>query len=984
MRRTFLDALTRVVDRVRSSDATRPVRVAVATAGEASELRRALARSDSPALHVGIHIATPLQYASQGRDLADRSAVVSAVRQAMRHGYFASLHGLSGVSDQVASAVLLWDAALPRQREQLLASTRDGADLDRLSAVALVHRDVRQLLGQRGLAMPSDVLAVDEVEQEPMAGLAGQWWRDETVVADCIVGPLLPHEGAWWEALRRCWLTPPGGEDRWCRLDPAELSAGEEPQRVISAVDPFDEAQIAARLVTDAMAQGVAARDLAVVVPGAAAARYRDLIAGHLTAAGVPCDGDATEPGRVVGTRVGQACAALIECSADLSAAGDLRFDHLRRVVEAARLADADGQPLTSGRMRQVWHEIRGTDPDAWASGMPEATDIPAAHALSAVARCLGVMSHVGPADVTWMEVADAVSGVMELLRPSSEAEGRAAKSVTELVERWRVERAPALRTYITEDIGATLNVDLSDASGGVRVVELTHAWALAVPTAVVVGLSDDLVPGTLGAIGPLTSPEVLALRAPQGDVDAVVTHDQRALQALHATTSQVMAMYPRSDQLRTIERQASRFLDADAEVMGSVATPFVLTDRGQWGLLGGADAAGIMARVGHVDAACGWSGRDLVQAHRALAARLHPGRQAAGGVDEFNGDVSGISAPEREALAPDHRGAEERPWASPSQLEKLLNCPIGWWASRVVGVEEPDEWDPGEFDAAGRGKWIHRALVLLSERGELLRPDISHDRVVCALWDALGGEPGVGAASPDRGTADPELLGFRYRADAATLARAARDTATIATRLTRFLTQRGGVVAPPLHESLLAAYPLTTPEGEVWLSGRVDRIDYLSEGRHLVTDYKTGAAGSGFQLAVYGWLLLMSGDPADTTELLYADLRGGPTRDYVPTTLDRDQEEGELPDAVFTREDLRIYLADKVAPAVHYSHAATFPSRASAPDHDRYCPVCSDLVAAQTRFGRSLPRSLRAVALAQESPPAAADITEPTTPGEQ
>lgn len=978
MRQAFFHALARLIADHRSADPTRPVRVVVAGAREAVDLRRAMARADAPALHIGVDVATPLQFAARGRQLADRNAIVSAVRQVAGEGYFAALHGLTGVSAQLASAVLLWDQALTIQREQLLRRSRHDVDRQRLHAVHQLHDDVCGVIHDRGLVLPSDVLgAADGTDGRNVADLDRVW--HDVIVVDCVVGALPPREHAWWEATGQAWIAAGLPAERWFRFDPLVWAGQPEPARVISAVDPVDEAGIAARLVAGALARGVAARDIAVAVPGSQAARYRELVAGQLAAAAVVCDGGDPQAELVRGTRAGQACSALLECVVEIDRARDLRFDHLRRVVEPAGMSDTAGERLTASRLRHVWHASRGTDPATWADGLPDAPDPLASEALGRVARVLLLLRQADNGDATWTEVAVAIAAVLDLVPAANAQDAAGGAALALLLDRWRGENSIARATFIAEDLRSVLNASLADASGGVRIVDLAVAWSVAAEYAVVVGMADDLVPGVLGAVGPLTAPEVLHLQSPGGDTSAVMSADGQSLAALAAMSGPVTATYPRSDQLRTLERQPSRFLPSDGSAFGSIAAQFAAADGGGLALLGATDAAAAAVRADiDLGAAGAWAGRDLDVARAALAARLHPGDDRAGGVDAFNGDISGIDTDDRGPIAPDNRG-DAPPWASPSQLEKLLACPIGWWAGRVVGIEEPSDWDPAELDAAGRGKWVHRALVLLSERHQLLADDLDHESVVRALWDAIGGDPSRDSGEMNRDTADPELLGFRYRLDTAALTRAARDTAVIAERLRRFLLERGRLTSEPLHEVLLAPAVLATDEGNLWLSGRVDRIDYLSDGRHVVTDYKTGAAGSGFQLAVYGWLLLVAGQAGDTTELLYADTRGGTGRDYVATVLDREAVDDGPPDTVFTEEELRRYLVDRVTPALHQVNEAAFFSRAWAADHDRYCPVCTDLVLGKNRFGGpASSRGTRALALASVPPP---DIDEGHTP---
>jgi RecB family exonuclease len=126
---------------------------------------------------------------------------------------------------------------------------------------------------------------------------------------------------------------------------------------------------------------------------------------------------------------------------------------------------------------------------------------------------------------------------------------------------------------------------------------------------------------------------------------------------------------------------------------------------------------------------------------------------------------------------------------------------------------------------------------------------------------------------------------------------------------------------------------PLST--GTLHISGRVDRIDAVANNHYIVTDYKTGATGSGFQMAVYAWLWLAA--HPGTAELLYATPS---PRDYEAVHLG-----DETNPAVVDRPYLERFLVEALADSVATARSGEFPSLAHTRDHSRYCQVCADVV---------------------------------------
>lgn len=952
---TFLERLSTVVRQHRAEDPTAPVTVLVSSAAEVMELRTALARVDDTALYIGVSVVTALMHAGRGVRSVTPEVLADVVRRHAAEGYFAALDGLAGVADALTAAVLVWDAALPQQRADLVELAPSQVDRERLQAVAALHRKVVGSAEAASVLLPGGVLA-----GEPRS-IEGQLWVDATVTA------LTPIEWQWLRRLREA-VEGAGG---WVRLDPADAPSVDGRTAIISAVDPFDECGLVAREVTSALESGVPARDLAVVVPASVLGRYRDLIGGFLDATGVPHDGGSDGPGRVGNTRAGSVVVAFAEAVSALRHPRDHRFDHLAGVISAGGLPDAQGGPISTRRLKQLWQCLRGTDPASWREAVvprlsvtadgpltEQAAESVAAAAVTAgtVARALEVARVARSEPQPWVVLGDVLRPLLPASLATSEADGLALARLWALISEWEAREGLGLWSQAREELIGVLGAAMPDDQdgAGVRIVALSQGWAVAPRVAVAVALSDDIVPGTQGAVGPLTADEVAMLRTPAGG-PLPGLDDDRCLRALADVAQRVTVSYPRSDQLRTIVRQPSRFLGPELSAQrrfGSVSAQFDAVDAGTLGLLGPGDAAASLVRSGgSASLAAELATVDLVAAAGCTTSRRHP--PGVDGVDAFNGDVRGLSGEERAHLSPDFR-AEGAPSASPSGLESLLGCPIGWWAKRVVGVGEPEDWDPAALEQPNWGTWLHRALVLLSEGGLLLAEGLTDADVAESLWSALGGRP---AEPLDVDAADPEVLGYRFRVTDADLVRATREVRVIASRLRTFLAVRGGTVSSPVHEALLPAAVLTLESGPLHLAGRVDRIDGLAGGRHLITDYKTGRPGAGFQLAVYGWLWLLT--RGGITELLYA------------TTADRGYEPTVLVDggpAEFTAADLEDYLRERLTTGVGAAREGVFGSRAWAQDHNRYCPVCADLAPTASGWSTTA-RGERAGALAAVAP---------------
>ena len=807
--------------------------------------------------------------------------------------------------------------ATVEQRNSVIGDSLSRADRSRVEGVAELHARVVTASEASDLSLPSSVLA------RTITCARSRLWIDS------IIGAVAPLEADWLRRLRGLTDVPrivPAGMPDWLGVS------------LVSAVDPLDEAGLAARAVSGALEEGVAARDIVVVVPGSALGRYSALLGMGLEAIGVAHDGEGSDSLRVASTRVGRLMVSVsyhqrLEFKA-------LTFDHVRQVISVGALRDDGGEVVDRSRLRTVWKSLRGIDPRAWPTVEVECPDQAALGVVRTVASSLTVVAR-SDSRPQWCDLAAALSGLLSG-RSWSGPDGVARAQLVGLLERW-ADRAGSIGWEEARD---ELTGFLEDRSGqrsaGIRIVPLSAAWALAPEVAIVVGLADDMIPGVTGPVGPLTSDEAVALTLDPTSAGSSVDHDGKLLDALIRVSGRVQVSYPRSDRARTITREPSRHLpDLKVTVFGSVEAQRAGAASGTLGLLGATDAAtSLMAAGREVSEDDGLLGRSLSAVVACNESRISP--PIPGAVDAFNGGLQGLEPHLLDRLSPDARSDGTKS-ASPSALEQLLACPINWWAARIMKADEPDQWDPPEMDAKTRGSWIHQAIYLLAHRLPHISALPSTGQTRQALWDAVGGSPDAETISAH---ADPDLLGFRFRLTPGDVDREVRTVTSMIRRLSEFLTDRGTPGAG--REESLGPLELDLVTGPLGIGGRVDRIDEVGAGRIVVTDFKTGQAGSGFQLAVYAWLRLTATD--GVAQLLYATA-AGVGRPYRPQVLLGEED----PLRWYSRAELEEYLVDRLTDPVRDAMSGQMFGGAASQEHGRYCLLCTDVVAAKGGFGNEL-----------------------------
>ncbi len=176
----------------------------------------------------------------------------------------------------------------------------------------------------------------------------------------------------------------------------------------------------------------------------------------------------------------------------------------------------------------------------------------------------------------------------------------------------------------------------------------------------------------------------------------------------------------------------------------------------------------------------------------------------------------------------------------SPSAMEKLSTCPLSWLYRHGIGLSAPPDV---EFDAdcwldsAERGSVLHLiyekfAALYMSRQDEILLPHAADD--LSAVVDQVLEQWKRDVPPPSQNVYEHE-------------AREIRESATMFLEMERSRIESGdGSRWEYLeykfgYEGLSGAFIM--PDGSsIGISGRVDRIDRLPNGRFRAVDYKTGS----------------------------------------------------------------------------------------------------------------------------------------------
>ncbi len=411
-----------------------------------------------------------------------------------------------------------------------------------------------------------------------------------------------------------------------------------------------------------------------------------------------------------------------------------------------------------------------------------------------------------------------------------------------------RLGRLDSLAEPVTRSVFAhTLESELDSAPGrvghigvGVHVGPLSFAVGQTFQLLLVVGACEGLLPAP-------PPPEVLL-----GDGDRALTEgalptnshlaieQQHNLWAALAGSDRAVLLAPRGDLRATTVRQPSRWIAELAK-----ATPLHASSVPSFAA-GVADAAFPATISQHRIRALTHAARaGHVVAEHPLMKSLEPLRlgcammaaRALPLVTEYDGDLSGLII--------DPLGTKP---VSPTRLEAWVSCPHGWFMQYVVGlqpVEQPDE--QLQITPKDRGTLVHAALDQFHRAvidGSLPQPGPSgwtpdHLTALLAAFALVAGQLEQQGATGR--TAFWRSEQNRQRHELTTWMR--HDSEHIAARRSQVVASEhrfgfGEGFAPP------AVIQLADGTG-VQLRGSVDRIDRCGDGSLVVTDHKTGSAGS-------------------------------------------------------------------------------------------------------------------------------------------
>ena len=891
--RSALDALTQVVAHLKQDDPLRPVTLVVPSNIAGIVARRHLARGfhpDRPAI-AGLWITTLPRLAEQlaapqltgtGRRPATRAFVGATVRGVLLDdpGVFGEVadhpstaralarahHDLrdvddsacdlvSGTSSLCAEVVRVHRAA----RERIADGHYDETDLLHTAAATLTA-DRAAELGSIVIYLPQDLTHAETALAAALAGLtdthvvAGHTGdsRADAAVTESVaaIAPDVPPP-------------PP-------RTPPTV-------QRVLHASDSDDEVRCVIRDVVQTLRTTPAHR---VAVLYAARDPYARLLHEHLAAAGIDINGPGVRP---VAER---AVARLVLGLLETARTGYRRADVLRAVGELPVTTFEDSDRATTTLPLPLWERITREagvvagddwherldfhrhsleqqleDEDLYDSTRDRLTrhrDATASmqHFMATLRRRLTDLERAP----TWTGAAEVLHGILDdLLPPSTHrhlppAEQHALVTVRSALGQLRAldstPTSPSL-AGVEEILGLELDGALPRVGTfgqGVLVAPVEQAVGLDLDALYVVGLTEDLCPGTLreDSLLPERAREATgwALRSSRRRADR--TH--RSLLAAFDSAPHVTASFPRGDLRRHSHRLPSRWLLPSLRALsGDPDLPATEWERGASNardtIEGSPSFAGSLRTTPHPATEQEWRVRAHVAGvapHDPVVAATQELIRARRGdtFSRFDGNLAGVAG------LPDHGAGTSA--VSPTALESYATCPHAYFLQRLLRVEPVEA--PEEIitiSAADLGSLVHEAM----------------DGLV-AEAAAQGQLPGHGQpwtpAQRARLLELGEELGERYEAEGRTGHPRlwARQRQWLRTVLDRMLTEDdawraehgAAVVTSELRFGMHGAAPVhvALPDGrEVLLRGSADKVDRRRDGGLLVTDIKTGRKGS-------------------------------------------------------------------------------------------------------------------------------------------
>jgi ATP-dependent helicase/nuclease subunit B len=701
-------------------------------------------------------------------------------------------------------------------------------------ALAGTHRELREVdeRGLRAIATAGEVQADLVRLHRRVTALLRTGWYDVTDLRRVATAAPKPELGAVLHFLPED--VPPSGETLLATLDVHEIRGIERAgtaTTLLHASDADDEVRCVLRHVTAALRTTPAHR---IALLHGSPRPYARLLAEHLHAAGIRWNGREVRP------TIKRALARVLPGLLETHRCGWQRADVM------AVLADAGRGSARWERISRNAGVVGGDDWDtrlkAYATARrsrEQGRDDPPGRALRHVDELRELVADLrarlreGESLSTWPALADwarttytALVGELEDRRlPFDEARAAAAvlRTLDAVAGLATVEPVADLSLLaLTLDLQLQGDLPRHGRTGdGVLVAPLSAAIGLDCDEIFVLGLSEDLVPGRIGADA-LLPDEVRALAGGQLRTQRDrVERRRRHVWAAFAGAPAVTASYARGDLRRSTARLPSRWLHAAAVVesksfASSLAGSDELASEQEWRIR--ATAAGTLEND-HV-VALG------VQMRRARDNDV---------LTRFDGDLSGHAVPD----------PTEDAVVSPTSLETWARCPHTYFVAKLLGVrpvESPEELltiSPIEL-----GNLYHRSL----------------DRFF-AEQNAAGAVPGGATPWSVRQRAALSAIAREEAQDLAVRGQTGhhllfrRDLTAVLARLDQFLAADEALRAATGRRQVRSELAFGTDGGlpvllvlpggrELRLRGSADRVDVAGDAI-VVVDYKSGSTHS-------------------------------------------------------------------------------------------------------------------------------------------
>lgn len=788
-------------------------------------------------------------------------AAITARRHLASNGGIAAVNVTTVTRYAETLAAPLLASRRPATRAVVAAAWRDALSRDpgafgevadhpsTVGALTVAYRDLRDLNSE----------ALDDVSTQPMpapdlvrlhrevsTALSPRWYdevdllRTAAETADAVGEPLVvylpgratPSEQRFLDALSaaRTVVTI----DLEGRRGPAS--------RVIHASDSDDEVRAVVRDLMVTLGEG---KKSAILY--ADPRPYKRLLAEQLTAAGISFNGPGARP--VAERAVVRTFLELIDL-----AGNDLPRARLFEALGGASVREFDGEFVPTARWERHSRAAGVVRGDHWDERLQTWIDEEASECERESARRLHrfageLRRQFSDERATWAATVDWASTLYATLLVDDDRlqhlppEEQHAHTTLLLALRGLAvlddtSTAPSIRTL--HDL---LAVDLETSiprvgrfGDGVYVGPIATGRGLAVDVTYVLGLSEDIYPGS-------PSEDVLLPDRIRARLDGALPSlrdridDQRlALEAAFSTAPEVVASFPRGDLRQTKGRLPSRWLLPTLRVLAGdpnlPATGWETASFPEDAVLSAGSFAGELLTSDRLATDQEWRMRGVVAGVLADVIVDSAGEvlRARAGEDftRFDGNLAGLDG------LTDFRLGEQT--ISPTALEKYAACPHSYFVERMLGVrpiENPE--DIVTIPASELGTFIHGCMDDLTKRGDLPGSGeawtVDHQRALRQIAEqkamkfeqrGVTGHQRLWAIEKER-----VLITLAAMLDEDSQWRAERKAAVKAAEL-----EFGQGGKPPIT--------VEVPDGTISMRGSADKID-VADGRIYVTDIKSG-----------------------------------------------------------------------------------------------------------------------------------------------